>query len=100
MSSGRCNRMQAGPVCNPDMDCRHQGELAVRWDYLNEEEACGTGWIVCRECLGLLDRFSLAGGGLPGDGRYPAAFQKQLLLRYTFLPLPGLEIDHRPFPPE
>src|SRR2546430_17593411 len=71
----KCNRMHARSVCNPEMDCRHRGELAVRWDYLNEEEACGTGWIVCRECMSLLERFSVAGGAAAGPGRCRAAFQ-------------------------
>jgi len=86
--------MHARSVCNPEMDCRHRGELAVRWDYLNEEEACGTGWIVCRECMSLLERFSVAGGRFRGQGRYLTAFQEQLSRDYTFAALRELEVDY------
>src|SRR2546427_12390635 len=82
----KCNRMHARSVCNPEMDCRHRGELAVRWDYLNEEEACGTGWIVCRECMSLLERFSVAVGGFRRPGRLPAALPWRLTPRSTLCP--------------
>jgi hypothetical protein len=75
------------------MDCRHRGEFAVRWDYLNEDEASGTGWIVCRECQALLDRFSVAGGRFRGHGRHLAAFQDQIPSEDTFAALRDLEID-------
>ena len=86
--------MRACPVCNREMHCRHLGELAVRWDYLNEEEATGTGWIVCRECMGLLERFSVAGGRFRGQGRYLTSFQEQLSRDYTFAALRELEVDY------
>lgn len=75
------------------MDCRHLGDLALRWDYLNEDDACGTGWIVCRECERLLDRFSLAGGRFRGTGRFLSAFQAQLSSNDTFAALRELEVD-------
>lgn len=75
------------------MDCRHLGDLAVRWDYLNEDDACGTGWIVCRECETLLDRFSLDGGRFRGAGRFLSAFQEQLSSEDTFAALRELEVD-------
>jgi hypothetical protein len=75
------------------MDCRHRGEFAVRWDYLNEDEASGTGWIVCRECQALLDRFSVASGRFRGTGRHLAAFQEQIPNENTFAALRDFEID-------
>jgi hypothetical protein len=75
------------------MDCRHRGQYAVRWDYLNEDEASGTGWIICRECQSLLDRFSVAGGRFRGKGRHLAAFQDQIPNEDTFAALRDFEID-------
>ncbi len=75
------------------MDCRHLGDLAVRWDYLNEDDACGTGWIVCRECQALLERFSVAGGRFRGQGRFLSAFQEQIEHEDMFAALRELEVD-------
>ncbi len=75
------------------MDCRHLGDLAVRWDYLNEDDACGTGWIVCRECRDLLQRFSVAGGRFRGQGRFLSAFQEQIEHQDRFAALRELEVD-------
>jgi hypothetical protein len=59
-------------------DCRHTGPLAVRWDYLTQDDTCGTGWIVCRECWATLERITAAGGRFRGGGRFLAAFQSQI----------------------
>jgi hypothetical protein len=75
------------------MDCRHQGQFAVRWDYLNEADGVGTGWLVCRDCEGLVQRFSVAGGRFRGNGRYLTAFQQQIEREDTFAALRELEID-------
>jgi hypothetical protein len=75
------------------MDCRHLGDFAVRWDYLNEDESTGTGWIVCRECQALLERFSVAGGRFRGQGRYVNAFQEQIPRDDAFAALRDLEVD-------
>jgi hypothetical protein len=75
------------------MDCRHQGEYAVRWDYLNEEEGSGTGWIVCRECQSLLERLSVAFGRFRGRGRYFDTFQEQIAESGKFSALRELEVD-------
>lgn len=75
------------------MDCRHLADLAVRWDYLNEDDSVGTGWIVCRACTTLLERFSVAGGRFRGQGRYIAAFQEQITHEDTFAALRELEVD-------
>ena len=75
------------------MDCRHLGDLNVRWDYLNEDDACGTGWIVCRECQSLLERFSVAGGRFRGQGRFLSAFQEQIEHEDMFAALRELEVD-------
>lgn len=75
------------------MDCRHMGDFAVRWDYLNEDDATGTGWIVCRACQALLDRFSVAGGRFRGNGRHLSAFQDQIPDGDTFTALRDLEVD-------
>src|SRR5438876_12377808 len=69
----KCNRMHARSVCNPEMDCRHRGELAVRWDYLNDEDACRTGWLVCREFMTLLEGSSMAGGRFRSRVRHRSA---------------------------
>jgi hypothetical protein len=75
------------------MDCRHTGHLGVRWDYLNEADAVGTGWLVCLECDGRVERFSVAGGRFRGNGRYISSFQQQLEERDTFSALRELEVD-------
>lgn len=75
------------------MACRHLSDLAVRWDYLNEEDACGTGWIICRECLAPLDRFGLDGGRFRGQGRYLTAFLEQINQDDVFAALRELEVD-------
>jgi len=75
------------------MDCRHQGEFSVRWDYLNEDEGNGTGWVICRECSSLLERFSVAGGRFRGRGRYLTTFQDQITREDTFAALRELEVD-------
>jgi len=75
------------------MSCHHRADLAVRWDYLNEDESVGTGWIVCRECATLLERFSVAGGRFRGHGRFIAAFQEQITHDDTFAALRELEVD-------
>jgi len=77
------------------MDCRHLGNFAVRWDYLNETDAIGTGWLVCQECAGLVERFSVAGGRFRsrGNGRYMSAFQEQIARQDTFAALRELEVD-------
>ena len=67
--------------------------FAVRWDYLNEDESTGTGWIVCRECQALLERFSVAGGRFRGQGRYVNTFQEQIPRDDTFAALRDLEVD-------
>jgi hypothetical protein len=75
------------------MDCRHLGNFAVRWDYLNEADAIGTGWLVCQECAGLVERFSVAGGRFRGHGRYLSAFREQIARQDTFTALRELEVD-------
>ena len=75
------------------MDCRHLGNFAVRWDYLNEVDATGTGWLVCQECTGLVERFSVAGGRFRGNGRYLNAFREQIARQDTFTALRELEVD-------
>ena len=75
------------------MDCRHLGHFAVRWDYLNEADAIGTGWLVCRECTALVQRFSVVGGRFRGNGRYLDAFQEQIEREDTFAALRELEVD-------
>jgi hypothetical protein len=75
------------------MDCRHLGSFAVRWDYLNEADAIGTGWLVCQECTSLVERFSVAGGRFRGSGRYLSAFREQIARQDTFTALRELEID-------
>jgi hypothetical protein len=75
------------------MDCRHLGNFAVRWDYLNETDAIGTGWLVCQECAGLVERFSVAGGRFRGKGRYLNAFREQIARQDTFSALRELEVD-------
>ena len=75
------------------MDCRHWADFAVRWDYLNKDDSSGTGWIVCRDCHARLDRFSVAGGRLRGQGRFVSAFQEQIKHHDTFAALRELEVD-------
>jgi len=60
-------------------DCRHTGALAARWDYLSQDDTCGTGWIVCRECWAMLERLTAAGGRFRNTGgRFHAAFMAQI----------------------
>jgi hypothetical protein len=59
------------------MKCHHDNGLAARWDHLLEDETCGTGWIICRDCGSRLERVTVAGGRFRGHGRYLAAFQEQ-----------------------
>jgi hypothetical protein len=75
------------------MKCRHDSGLAARWDHLFEDETCGTGWIVCRGCGGLLQRLTVAGGRFRGQGRFLAAFQDQIARDAPFAGLLELEAD-------
>ena len=75
------------------MKCRHDNSLAARWDHLFEDETCGTGWIVCRDCGGLLQRITVAGGRFRGQGRFLAVFQDQIAREAPFSALPELEAD-------
>jgi hypothetical protein len=60
-------------------ECRHTGPLAARWDYVTPDESSATGWIVCRECLALLERVSATDGRFRGSGgRFFGAFQAQV----------------------
>jgi hypothetical protein len=74
-------------------DCRHTGELAARWDYLSQDDTCGTGWIVCRECWAMLERVTAAGGRFRNNGgRFLQAFLTQIAsAEYT--DLRELEVD-------
>ena len=67
-------------------DCRHTGALAARWDYLSQDDTCGTGWIICRECWAMLERVSAAGG------RFLSAFMAQIAVD-DYTDLRELEID-------
>ena len=73
-------------------DCRHNGSLSVRWDYLSQDDTVGTGWIVCRECWARLERITAAGGRFRGSGRFVAAFQAQIRDE-EFSDLRELEVD-------
>jgi len=75
------------------MDCRHVGPLAARWDYLTQDDTCGTGWIVCRECSALLERLTVAGGRFRGQGRYLSAFEEQISHAGDLIDLRDLEAD-------
>lgn len=74
------------------LDCRHTGDLAARWDYLTQDDTCGTGWIVCKECWTTLERINAAGGRFRGSGRFFAAFVTQLATA-EFSGLRDLEVD-------
>ncbi len=73
-------------------DCRHTGPLAARWDYLTQDDTCGTGWIVCRECWATLERVTAAGGRFRGGGRFLASFQAQIADQ-PYADLRELEVD-------
>ena len=74
-------------------DCRHTGELAARWDYLSQDDTCGTGWIVCRECWSMLERVTAAGGRFRNTGgRFLGAFLAQID-GASYADLKELEVD-------
>lgn len=75
------------------MDCLHDASLAARWDYLSQDETCGAGWIVCRNCQARLQRVTIAGGKFRGQGRFLDAFQEQISIESPFAALHELEID-------
>jgi predicted nucleic acid-binding Zn ribbon protein len=75
------------------MSCRHDQGLAARWDHLSEDEASGSGWIVCRSCGALLQRLTIAGGKFRGRGQFLAAFREQISQESPFSALPELEVD-------
>jgi hypothetical protein len=74
-------------------DCRHTGDLAARWDYLSQDDTCGTGWIVCRECLSMLERLTASGGRFHNTGgRFLGAFLAQIE-GASYADLKELEVD-------
>ncbi len=75
------------------MDCSHNQGLAARWDYLSQDETCGTGWIVCRNCEARLQRVTIAGGKFRGQGRVLEDFREQITKASAFSALHELEID-------
>ncbi len=75
------------------MDCRHDGLLAARWDYLTHDDTSGTGWIVCANCHALLQRITVAGGRFRSQGRFLVAFEEQIAERGELTGLRELEVD-------
>jgi len=75
------------------MSCRHDGQLAARWDYLTHDDTSGTGWIVCASCYALLQRMSVIGGRFRSQGRYLANFEEQVAARGALVGLRELEVD-------
>ena len=74
-------------------DCRHTGALAARWDYLSQDDTCGTGWIVCRECWAMLERVTAAGGRFrKTGGRFLSTFMAQIAVA-EYTDLRELEFD-------
>lgn len=89
----RLYRFLTAVTINEMIRCRHDNGLAARWDHLFEDETCGTGWIVCRSCMALLQRVTVAGGKFRGGGRYLDAFKEQISHESPFAELADLEID-------
>lgn len=75
------------------MACLHDERLAARWDYLSDDETSATGWVVCGSCGALLERLSIAGGKIRGQGRYVLAFREQLSKESGLLTLSEMEAD-------
>ena len=75
------------------MNCGHNQGLAARWDYLSQDETCGTGWIICRNCRALLQRITIAGGKFRGQGRFLEPLQEQISKESPSSALFELEAD-------